>query len=216
MKTSNNGIELIKRYEGFRSHAYKCVQTEKYYTIGFGHYGSDVKENDTITEVEATILLQNDLRKFESKVNKYNDTYKFTQNEFDSLVSFAYNVGSIDQLTQNGKRTKKEIANSMLLYTKSGGIVLSGLVRRRKEENVLFTKDGCENNKTNTYPKYIGTSTKIDEVFKAIGVETIYIGNYKKRLPIAQANNISKYTGSAMQNCKLISLAKAGNLKRVG
>ena len=216
MKTSNNGIDLITRYEGFRANAYKCVLTEKYYTIGYGHYGSDVKENDTITEHEARILLAHDLTKFETKVNKYNDIYNFTQNEFDALVSFAYNIGSIDQLTQNGKRTKKEISNAMLLYTKSGGVVLSGLVRRRKEENILFTKDGCENNISLTYPKYTGESTKIDVVLKTIGVNSAYIGNYKKRTPIAQANNISNYTGTALQNCKLISLAKAGNLKRVG
>ena len=48
MKISDNGIALIKKYEGCRLHAYKPVPTEKYYTIGYGHYGADVKEGDII------------------------------------------------------------------------------------------------------------------------------------------------------------------------
>ena len=54
------------------------------------------------------------------------------------MVSFAYNLGSIDQLTANGKRTKKEIAEKMLLYNKANNQVLEGLVRRRKAEQKLF------------------------------------------------------------------------------
>ena len=69
---------------------------------------------------------------------KYNDKYHWTQNEFDALISFAYNIGSIDQLTNYGKRSKKEIAQKMLLYNKAGGRKLRGLVRRRKAEQALF------------------------------------------------------------------------------
>ena len=54
------------------------------------------------------------------------------------MVSFAYNLGSIDELTANGKRTKKEISQKMLLYTKAKGKELPGLVRRRKAEQKLF------------------------------------------------------------------------------
>ena len=53
MKTSEKGIKLIISFEGFSKKAYKCVNTEKYYTIGFGHYGKDVEPNSTITKKEA-------------------------------------------------------------------------------------------------------------------------------------------------------------------
>ena len=138
MKTSKNGIELIKCFESFSSKACKCLSTEKYYTIGYGHYGADVKENQTITKEQAEELLQKDLEKFEQKVNKYNSVYNFNQNQFDSLVSFCYNVGNIDQLTAKGTRTIKEISEKILAYNKSGGKVINGLTNRRKKEQELF------------------------------------------------------------------------------
>ena len=66
------------------------------------------------------------------------------------------------------------------------------------------------------YPAYAGTSGQIDVVLKAIGVADAYIGNWKNRKPIAAANGISNYTGTADQNTKLISLAKQGKLKKAG
>lgn len=64
------------------------------------------------------------------------------------------------------------------------------------------------------YNKYTGSSTKIDEVFKAIGVTSDYYGNVTKRKPIASANGITNYTGTSTQNLNLISLAKKGTLKK--
>ena len=210
MKTSENGIDLIISFEGFCPKATKCLKSEKYYTIGFGHYGKDVKENDTITKSKAVDLLKSDLEKFEKKVNKYS-TYDFTQNEFDALVSFCYNVGNIDQLTAKGTRTKKEIADAMLLYIKSGGNVLDGLRKRRTMERELFLK--CST--SNFYPKYNGASKDIDVVLSSIGVNSNFYGNYKKRIPLAEVNGIKNYTGSLSDNIKLLSLAKTGNLKKV-
>ena len=138
MKISKNGIELIKCFESFSPKACKCLATEKYYTIGYGHYGADVKENQTITKAQAEELLQKDLEKFEQKVNKYNNVYNFNQNQFDALVSFCYNVGNIDQLTAKGTRTIKEISEKILAYNKSGGKVINGLTNRRKKEQELF------------------------------------------------------------------------------
>lgn len=65
------------------------------------------------------------------------------------------------------------------------------------------------------YPKYTGTSGKIDEVLKAIGVPSKYIGNYKKRLPLAVRQGVNGYTGTASQNTHLVNLAKKGTLKKV-
>lgn len=138
MKTSKVGIELIKYYEGFRSNAYKPVKTEKYFTIGYGHYGADVSPNMTITREQGEDLLKKDLERFEKKVSKYDSTYHWTQNQFDALVSFAYNIGSIDQLTANGTRSIEEISNKIPEYIKAGGKTLAGLVARRAKENALF------------------------------------------------------------------------------
>lgn len=140
MKVSEEGVALIKKYEGCRLHAYKAVPTEKYYTIGWGHYSEWVKPDMTITQEQADRLLMDDLAKFEQHVNIYNNKYHFTQNQFDALVSFAFNVGSITQLTQKGTRTIRQISASIPKYVKSGGKVLPGLVRRRIDEQKLFDR----------------------------------------------------------------------------
>jgi GH24 family phage-related lysozyme (muramidase) len=211
MKISENGLKLIIDFEGFCPKATKAVKTEKYYTIGYGHYGKDVDENQSITKEQALSLLKKDIKRFETKVMKYNDCYNFTQNEFDALVSFSYNVGNIDQLTAKGTRTKKEIADAMLLYIKSGGNVLNGLRKRRNKERELFLK--CST--SNFYPKYNGASKDIDIVLSSIGVKSSFYGNYKKRIPLAKVNGIKNYTGNLSDNMKLLLLAKSGNLKKV-
>lgn len=211
MEISENGLNLIISFEGFCPKATKAVKTEKYYTIGYGHYGKDVDEKQTITKEDALSLLKKDMKRFETKVMKYNNCYNFTQNEFDALVSFAYNVGNIDQLTAKGTRTKKEIADAMLLYIKSGGNVLEGLRKRRIRERELFLK--CST--SNFYPKYNGASKDIDVVLSSIGVNSKFYGNYKKRIPLAEVNGIKNYTGNLSDNIKLLSLAKTGNLKKV-
>ena len=210
MKTSEKGIELIISFEGFSKRACKCVDSEKYYTIGYGHYSKDVEPKATITKKDALALLKKDLLSFEKKVDKYNEVYNFSQNEFDALVSFCYNVGNIDKLTINGRRTKKEIADAMLRYTHSGGKELKGLVRRRTMERDLFLS--CDN--VTYYSKYVGTDRNIDTIFRKIGVESKYIGSYVARKPLAIINGISNYTGSYNDNTKLILLAKQGKLKR--
>lgn len=137
---TSNGVVLIKSFEGFSRVACKALPTEKYLTIGYGHYGKDVKPNQTITESEAVKLLVKDLSGFVKKVNKYNRKYGFTQNEFDALVSFCYNVGNIDGLTKNGTRTKAQIADKFLAYSYSGGNFVRGLYNRRLKEQALFNK----------------------------------------------------------------------------
>ena len=138
MNVSQNGLNMIKSFEGLRVKAYKAVPTEKYYTIGYGHYGSDVTKDMTITKEKAEAFLKTDLESALRNVNGYQSKYNFNQNEFDALVSFAFNVGSIHQLTALGTRSKKTIANKILQYNKSGGKVIKGLVTRRQKEHDLF------------------------------------------------------------------------------
>lgn len=141
MKISKNGIELIKKWEGCSLTSYYCQSGVL--TIGYGHTGNDVKKGMVITESKAESLLVKDLEKFEKKVNKYNDTYNFNQNQFDALVSFAYNIGNIDQLTNNGKRSIDVIAQKIVLYCNANGKRLSGLYNRRVEEQKLFKSPVC-------------------------------------------------------------------------
>lgn len=137
---SVNGLNLIKSFEGCRLKAYKALSTEKYYTIGYGHYGADVLPTLRITQYQAELLLLKDLARFCAAVNKYDYKYRWSQNEFDALVSFAYNIGNIDQLTAKGTRSKAQIADKIPAYCKSGKKTIPGLVRRRAAERALFLK----------------------------------------------------------------------------
>lgn len=139
---SQEGLNRIKNHEGLRLTAYKPVAAEKEYTIGYGHYGSDVSAGMTITEERATELLMQDIRKFESFVNNPKfvpQIDQLNQNQFDALVSFAFNAGegNLQKLTGQG-RSLNEIANAMLLYNKGSGQVLPGLIKRRASERELF------------------------------------------------------------------------------
>lgn len=138
MTTSQRGIDLIKKFEGLRLKAYKPIATEKYWTIGYGHYGSDVKAGMVITETYAEGLLKKDLARFEKHVSSYSAKYGWNQNEFDALVSFAFNIGSIDGLTKNGTRSREEIVSKWTSYCKAGGKTVDGLKRRRILEAELF------------------------------------------------------------------------------
>lgn len=137
-KLSNIGLALIKQFEGCRLSAYKCQSSEQYYTIGYGHYGVDVAQGMYITQEEADNLLVKDCERFVDHVNRYMSKYNFNQNQFDALVSFAFNIGSISQLTNNGTRSIPEISDKIPEYCNAGGKKLAGLVTRRNKEKELF------------------------------------------------------------------------------
>lgn len=185
MHISNDGIDLIKKYEGCRLISYKCPAGK--WTIGYGHTAG-VTSGMTITQAQANDFLKQDLVKFEQLVKKYNVKYHWTQNEFDALVSFAYNVGSINQLTANGTRTKQQIASKMLEYCKANGKVLTGLLNRRKDEQALFlsfTDKGGDNvNDLNPVLK-IGDKgfsvRKLQSKLSSIGYSLSVDGNFGAR-----------------------------------
>lgn len=142
-KLGFEGLSLIKSFEGCRLTAYKAVPTEKYYTIGWGHYGPDVEEDMVITQKQADALLTKDLEASVACVNnaKYCPiTEDLNQNQFDALVSFCYNCGAGNLKKLCANRTAAEIANTIPAYNKSGGKVLAGLVRRRAAEQELFNR----------------------------------------------------------------------------
>lgn len=141
MKTSQRGIDLIKGFEGCRLVAYKPVPTEKYWKIGYGHYGADVIPGRKITPGQAETYLKADLEKFEKAVDALG--LNLNQNQFDALVSFAYNCGAGNLKKLCEGRTLPQIADKMLAYNKAGGKVLAGLTRRRNAERALFLT-GCK------------------------------------------------------------------------
>lgn len=135
MKTSQNGINLIKRFEGCKLTAYKCPAGV--WTIAYGHTAG-VYSGMKITQQQADEFLKQDLVVYENHVNNLNRS--FNQNEFDALVSFCYNCGAGSLQTLCKNRTNAQIADALLLYNKGGGKVLQGLVNRRKAERELFLK----------------------------------------------------------------------------
>lgn len=119
------------------------MPTETYWTIGWGHYGPDVKAGMTITQAQADSMLVSDLAKYEAYVNDpvyVPVTAWLNQNQFDALTSFCYNCGNGALKKLCVGRTITEIAQNITKYNKGGGNVLAGLVRRRKAELDLYNK----------------------------------------------------------------------------
>lgn len=142
MKTSQEGIDLIKKFEGCKLYIY--LDPVGIATAGYGHTaGLTVgMVGNPISQAQADQWLREDLEKFEKKVSKYDAIYHWKINEFSSMVSFCYNVGNIDGLTAKGTRSKEQIAQAMLGYNKAKGKELKGLTRRRQAERELFLKGG--------------------------------------------------------------------------
>lgn len=140
MKISENGLNLIKSFEGCRLIAYKALPSEKYFTIGYGHMGADVKENMVISQAQADRYLQQDIERFEKYVNQYCGSLALNQNQYDALTSFTFNCGAGNLKKLIEGRTVAQIADALLLYNHAGGKEIAGLTRRRKAERELFIK----------------------------------------------------------------------------
>lgn len=148
MKTSNKGIAMIKGHEGFRTRAYRCPAGV--WTIGYGHTRS-VNSGDVITESQAEKLLRGDLETAERAILAHK--LPLSQNQFDALVSFVFNVGTGNFSRSSLLKKAKVNVNDASIATefrkwnkarnpKTGKLeVLPGLVRRREDElKLYFTK----------------------------------------------------------------------------
>lgn len=142
MKTSETGLNLIKRFEGFRAEAYKCAAGV--WTIGYGHTNG-VKKGMVIDELKAETFLMIDVQKSEYAINTLVKT-ELNQNQFDALVSFVYNIGS----GAFAKSTMLKFLNAGHLplaagqfdrWNKLNGVVCQGLINRRNTEKKLFLKE---------------------------------------------------------------------------
>lgn len=143
MKTSENGLAVIKKYEGLSLTTYRCPAG--LLTIGYGHTGKDVSPGMTISKETADTYLKTDVQKFENEINRLVEV-PLTQNQFDTLVSFVYNVGpgNFQKSTLLKKINQKDFtgaADEFLRWNKSNGKILPGLVKRREEERKLWLKN---------------------------------------------------------------------------
>lgn len=146
MKTSNKGIELIKQFEGLRLKAYRDSGGK--WTIGYGHTGG-VKSGDVITAQQANDFLIRDIKMAENAINGLN--LNLTQNQFDALVSFVFNVGTGNFGTST---LRKKLINNpddpsirdefkKWIYVRINGIQKPSswqIKRRNTEANLYFTK----------------------------------------------------------------------------
>jgi lysozyme len=139
-KIGARGLALIKEFEGCRLTSYLCPANV--WTVGFGSTGPHVKRGMTITDKEAENLLARDLDRFEAAVDKATHG-KATDNQFDALVSFAFNVGigAMQSSTLIRKHNAGDYAGAQAQFArwnKGGGKVLAGLTRRRAAEAKLY------------------------------------------------------------------------------
>lgn len=157
MKTSDIALKMIKHHEGVRFKPYLCPA--KLWTVGVGHvlYPEQAKlpvierlqfalrpeDNRVWTATEVDDLLSKDLARFERGVARYCPTATRNQGQFDALVSFSFNVG-LGNLQRSGLRMKHNrgdiegAASEFMKWTKGGGRVLPGLVKRRTDERALY------------------------------------------------------------------------------
>lgn len=146
MNISDNGVKFIADHEGFSATAYKNAG-ETYWTIGYGHYGADVQEGDTITKEDALILLKSDLAYYVEQTNNIalSKFPNLNQNQFDALVSYCYNRGAGNSEGTNGLRqliynsnSIEEISDNFVVYWGTNSNYYEGLINRRKAEQQLF------------------------------------------------------------------------------
>ena len=146
MKIDKYGEKWIKQFESCKLFAYKADKSEKYYTIGWGHYGVDVKKDMKISKERAEKLFRNDIKYFETSVNSCLKV-KVTQSMFNVLVSFTYNVGygafkNSTLIKYVNKKQFKKASKEFKKWNKCRGKVLNGLVKRRKLEQAEFERQG--------------------------------------------------------------------------
>ena len=175
------GLALIKQFEGCRLIAYQC--SAGVWTIGYGHTAG-VYKGMKITQAQADAFLKQDIAKFEKYIN--NPSYvpftdKLNQNQFDALVSFAFNLGQGNVKKLCTGRVMNQIPSAMQQYCKAAGKTLPGLQRRRKAEAALYNKkvESCTGATTTTVKEsedYSMNTIKKGSKGNAVKVWQIIIG----------------------------------------
>ena len=139
MKISQEGLSLIKKFEGCELEAYKCAAGV--WTIGYGST-NDVKEGMEISQERADMLLIEDVEVFEEAVNNLVEV-DLEQNQFDALISWTFNLGPTNLKNSTllkvlNNKDYEGVPAQIKRWNKAGGKVLEGLTRRREAEALLF------------------------------------------------------------------------------
>lgn len=220
MKTSQTGINLIKEFEGCVLKAYR--DPIGVWTIGYGHTVG-VKEGQKLTQAQAEEFLKSDLKIYENGV--ISTGLKLNQNQFDALVSFAYNcgVGSLKTLVKD--RSLTQIAEAILLYNKAGGNVLAGLVRRRNAEKALFLKGEpaavkepakvAAPSTAKTYKVKSGDSLGAIAAKHGTTVKALQDLNGIKNANVIYAGQVLKMSGTAYPTVKKYTIRSGDNLEGI-
>jgi lysozyme len=138
---TQRGIDLIKKYEGFVPHVYRCAGG--YDTIGYGHLVRNRADFPrSITRIEAERLLVKDVAIAERAVLRFINV-PLTDGQFDALVSFTFNLGAgaLQRSTLRSKVNREqhdEVPAEFMRWVRAGGKVQRGLVRRRTEEARMY------------------------------------------------------------------------------
>lgn len=141
LATSPEMRHMIEQWEGLRLQTYR--DSVGVATIGYGHTGPDVHDGEDITEAQADALMTADLHKFEVAVSSMVDMAPTSQQQFDAMVSFSYNLGSGalagSSLLRYHKAGQFEAAaGEFVKWDHAGGQVLAGLLRRRQGEAAVY------------------------------------------------------------------------------
>jgi lysozyme len=146
MNISAEGLGLIKKFEGCVLDAYKCPAGV--WTIGYGHT-KDVQPGDSWSQSHAEHMLEVELEEYESYIK---DLVKvnLSQNQFDALVSWVYNLGPANLKASTLLKVLNageydEVPAQIKRWNKAGGQVLDGLIRRREAESLLFCGEDWTN-----------------------------------------------------------------------
>ena len=139
MKTSEEGVALIRHFEGCRLEAYLCPAGV--WTIGYGHT-LDVREGDVIDQEAAEALLIEDLEEFEGYVTSLVEI-ELKQHQFDALVAWTFNLGPTNlkestMLNRINYGPLSDVPFQLQRWNRAGGQVLDGLVKRRAAEAALW------------------------------------------------------------------------------
>ena len=143
MSPSNACIDLVKMWEGKSLKAYPDPGTGGApWTIGYGHTGPEVHPGQVITDEEAELLLANDLGRIADGVDRLVQV-QLTQEQFDALVCFAFNVGlgnlsksTLLKLVNQGRFY--DAAHEFVRWDRAAGKEMAGLRNRRLAEEALF------------------------------------------------------------------------------
>jgi GH24 family phage-related lysozyme (muramidase) len=155
VSASDNLLDMLEGFEGYgekitpslgnRSNVRPYWDYQQW-SIGYGSYAGSrnrsVRPDIIWTPEQAKAEKLRQLVTFQQNVQRVNQrgNYQWTQEQIDALTSFAYNIGSIDQLTANGTRSNRQIADAMVLYNRAGGVPMNNLINRRRIEREKFLR----------------------------------------------------------------------------